>query len=165
VPALDVGAWNVPEDMLATVHKGEIVIPANFAEGIRGSGFVKNLAAASEPTIPKFDVGAWNVPEDMLATVHKGEIVIPTSFAEGVRSAAASVPKFDAGAWRLPGDAAAIVNKSEAASRREEVSAGDVHLHVHAIDAAGVRKWMEDNGEHIAAALKKQSRNFHPAFS
>jgi hypothetical protein len=38
VPSLDVGAWNVPQDMLANVHAGEMVVPANFASGMRGGG-------------------------------------------------------------------------------------------------------------------------------
>lgn len=35
--SLDVGAWSIPKDMVAQVHKGEMVIPANFAEGLRGA--------------------------------------------------------------------------------------------------------------------------------
>jgi hypothetical protein len=33
--SLDVGAWNVPSDMVARVHKGETVMPATFASGFR----------------------------------------------------------------------------------------------------------------------------------
>jgi hypothetical protein len=36
--SLDVGAWNVPRDMTANIHKGETVVPTNFAEGMRQSG-------------------------------------------------------------------------------------------------------------------------------
>lgn len=38
VPALATGAWNIPQDMGANLHAGEMVIPASFAEGIRGAG-------------------------------------------------------------------------------------------------------------------------------
>lgn len=38
VPSLDVGAWNVPRDMMANIHAGEMVVPANFASGMRGGG-------------------------------------------------------------------------------------------------------------------------------
>jgi len=33
--SLDVGAWNVPGDMAAVVHKGEMVVPATYSEGLR----------------------------------------------------------------------------------------------------------------------------------
>ena len=36
--ALDVGAWNLPGNLVAQLHQGEMVIPANFAEGLRQSG-------------------------------------------------------------------------------------------------------------------------------
>ncbi|HEX3429548.1 MAG TPA: hypothetical protein VHT03_01570 [Rhizomicrobium sp.] len=34
--ALDVGAWNLRSDMPALLHKGEMVVPENFASGLRG---------------------------------------------------------------------------------------------------------------------------------
>jgi hypothetical protein len=33
--SFDVGAWNLPHDMTARVHKGETIMPANFAAGFR----------------------------------------------------------------------------------------------------------------------------------
>ena len=36
--SLDVGAWNLPHDMPANLHAGEMVIPQNFAEGLRSGG-------------------------------------------------------------------------------------------------------------------------------
>lgn len=35
---LAVGAWDIPRDMLALVHKGETVVPRTFAEGMREGG-------------------------------------------------------------------------------------------------------------------------------
>jgi hypothetical protein len=36
--SLDVGAWNVPQDMVAQIHKGETVVPTSFAQGLRQNG-------------------------------------------------------------------------------------------------------------------------------
>lgn len=35
LPALDKGTWNVPQDMTANIHKGEIVVPEPFADKMR----------------------------------------------------------------------------------------------------------------------------------
>lgn len=35
VPKLDTGAWNLPSDMLAMVHKGETVLPVGLAQNFR----------------------------------------------------------------------------------------------------------------------------------
>ncbi len=36
--SLDVGAWEVPRDMPAFLHQGEMVVPTNFAQGVRENG-------------------------------------------------------------------------------------------------------------------------------
>lgn len=36
--SFDVGAWNLPGDMVAQVHKGEMIIPAPFADDLRRNG-------------------------------------------------------------------------------------------------------------------------------
>lgn len=38
--SLDVGAWNVPQNMPAYLHAGEMVVPADFASGLRSGGGV-----------------------------------------------------------------------------------------------------------------------------
>jgi hypothetical protein len=35
--SLAVGAWNLPKDMPANLHAGEMVVPSNFASGLRNS--------------------------------------------------------------------------------------------------------------------------------
>jgi hypothetical protein len=37
VPGLAVGAWNLPNDMVAQLHAGESVLPADFASGFRSA--------------------------------------------------------------------------------------------------------------------------------
>ncbi len=36
--SFDVGSYNVPSDMLANIHQGEMIIPKPFADSIRGGG-------------------------------------------------------------------------------------------------------------------------------
>lgn len=36
--SFDVGAWELPHDMPAMLHKGEMVVPRDFASGLRGAG-------------------------------------------------------------------------------------------------------------------------------
>ncbi len=40
MPALEVGAWNIPGIMPALLHPGEMVIPEQFAEGARKTGVI-----------------------------------------------------------------------------------------------------------------------------
>ena len=35
LPSFDIGTPTVPHDMVAQIHKGETIVPATFAEGIR----------------------------------------------------------------------------------------------------------------------------------
>jgi hypothetical protein len=37
IPSADVGMWSVPADMLAFIHRGETILPANFASGFRSA--------------------------------------------------------------------------------------------------------------------------------
>jgi hypothetical protein len=39
LPSFDIGSYNVPSDMVANVHKGEMIIPASQAAQIRSGGF------------------------------------------------------------------------------------------------------------------------------
>jgi molybdenum-dependent DNA-binding transcriptional regulator ModE len=38
LPSFDVGSYNVPNDMMANIHKGEMIVPAKQAEQIRQGG-------------------------------------------------------------------------------------------------------------------------------
>lgn len=36
LPSFDAGAWSLPADMIAQVHKGEMIVPAGLADKVRG---------------------------------------------------------------------------------------------------------------------------------
>ena len=36
--SFDVGSWNLPGDMVAKVHQGEMTIPKTFADDLRSNG-------------------------------------------------------------------------------------------------------------------------------
>jgi hypothetical protein len=46
--SLDVGAWEIPQNMPAFLHKGEMVVPENFANGLRGAG--NNISNGGDTT-------------------------------------------------------------------------------------------------------------------
>ena len=76
--------------------------------------------------------GGWEVPRDTLAMVHEQEMILPADLSNRIRNMT------DSG------------------------GGGDVHLHVHALDASSVKKLFMSNGAAIASALSKQARNFNP---
>jgi hypothetical protein len=43
IASLDVGAWNVPGDMVAQIHQGEMVVPQTFAQGLRDGSLGGNV--------------------------------------------------------------------------------------------------------------------------
>jgi hypothetical protein len=89
--SFDVGSWQVPEDMPAQVHKGEMVIPATHASSLRSAigkaGDFSSLVMAAKGSSGAIglEVGAWNIPSTMTATLHEGEAVVPKPFAAGLR--------------------------------------------------------------------------------
>jgi hypothetical protein len=59
--SLDVGAWNVPQNMPAFLHAGEMVVPQNFASDLRdgggvggGDSYVINISAIDTQTGAQF---------------------------------------------------------------------------------------------------------------
>lgn len=59
--SFDVGAWELPHDMVAQVHKGEMIVPANFSDGLRsalGGGIGDMQSASSGDTHVHFHVSA-----------------------------------------------------------------------------------------------------------
>ncbi len=75
--------------------------------------------------------GGWVVPGDQLAMVHEKEMILPRHLSEGLQGMIAG----------------------------GNSGSGDVHLHVHAIDAGGVRDFFKQNQFELAAALRQAHRN------
>ncbi|UHC16069.1 cell wall hydrolase [Methylobacterium currus] len=103
--------------------------PAAAGPALAGEATVAAAAAA----IPSFAVGAWALPGDTLANVHRGEMIVP----------AAATP------WAQSLMAQAAGGKAGSAP----ASAGDVHFHVSAVDAAGVKAFFRANARHIMEAI------------
>ena len=80
-----------------------------------------------------FAVGAWDIPDDGITKVHKGETILNATDAENFRNA------------REGGGMG---------------GAGDMHLHINALDGADVRRVLMDNGGNLVRSLKNQARNF-----
>jgi len=79
--ALDVGAWEIPQNMPALLHKGEMVVPENFASGLRGNSLAGSAAMTSNvnysPTINLQNPQTWQSllrghTSDIVAAVNSG---------------------------------------------------------------------------------------------
>jgi hypothetical protein len=79
----------------------------------------------------QYDIGTDSVPHDGFAMIHAGERIIPSDQNERLTTALE-------GGGKMP---------------VQSQSMGDVHLHVHAIDAKGVAQFMGQYKHHIRAAL------------
>lgn len=83
-----------------------------------------------------FAVGAWELPDDGITKVHKGETILNATDSNKFRKAAENMDGGGAG------------------------GGGDMHLHISAVDAEGVRRLMMDNGGALVRSIQAQARNF-----
>jgi hypothetical protein len=110
---------------------GAVGVGASVAAGV----------AALAGSLPRFDKGSWELPSmgnfdgkgGFPALVHPGEMIIPAGPAAAVRSAA-----------KGGGDQGAAA------------PGGDVHLHVHAMDAQSVTRLFQNNGRDFAKIIAQQ---------
>jgi hypothetical protein len=51
LPSFDTGTFRVPNDMIANIHKGEMIIPAREAEQIRSGGMMGGVSIVQNVTI------------------------------------------------------------------------------------------------------------------
>lgn len=109
--------------------------PAAAGPALAGEATVAAAAAA----IPSFAIGTWALGGDTLASVHKGEMIVP----------AAATP------WAQ----ALMANAASGSGTDSSGGAGkDVHFHVSAMDAAGVKQFFRSNGRHIIGAINEGVR-------
>jgi hypothetical protein len=89
---LAVGSWNIPGDMVAQIHKGEMIIPADYADRLRAGGgsLGQALGMMVGRKLPHFELGAYEIAHDMAGFLHRGEQVIPANYADGLRAAGGS---------------------------------------------------------------------------
>ena len=66
----DVGSWSIPEDQMAMVHQGEIIVPRTFSEGIRRGELSLssngNVSKSESPLYVTVNVGGSVVTENQL---------------------------------------------------------------------------------------------------
>lgn len=75
VPGFAVGAWDLPSDTLAKVHKGEMIIPAQAAEGAR----------------KMFSTGGWTVPRDLVANAATSSDIVSMSLSTKMVASASNM--------------------------------------------------------------------------
>jgi hypothetical protein len=90
--------------------------------------------ADSPDSAAQYAVGSDSVPRDGLSIIHRNERIMPSDQNERITRAVESV-----------GDSTRMAPASG--------FGGDVHLHVHAIDASGVQKFLNDNKHGIRSAV------------
>ena len=66
----DVGSWSIPEDQMAMVHQGEIIVPRTFSEGIRRGELSLssngNVSKSESPLYVTVNIGGSVVTENQL---------------------------------------------------------------------------------------------------
>jgi len=81
--SLDVGAWNLNKDTVAQLHKGEMVVPATFAQGLRDGG--GSLAGGNSNVSVNFSVSAID-SRDMNQFFKENGGIIAKTVAEQMRN-------------------------------------------------------------------------------
>lgn len=69
------GSWDLPKDMIAQIHAGEMIIPAKVAHAVRGvlsKGTVANLATCSQPVYNHVDARSYSTTS---STTFTGDII------------------------------------------------------------------------------------------
>ena len=101
-------------------------------------------AGAAFAAVMAYDIfsaaGGFDIPAGLnpITQLHEREMVLPASIADPLR--------------------AGLAGNSRA-------GAGDTHIHIHTMDAQGVRAFLLKNKDAVADAGRAAARNLHPAFA
>lgn len=82
LPSFATGAWNLPHDMVAQVHAGEMIVPRDIAERLRGGrgfgpGAAGDAAGGGGGTVVIVNIGDFHGTEDNIRSLSRqlGEVV------------------------------------------------------------------------------------------
>jgi hypothetical protein len=174
----DTGAWEIPGDMPAIIHKGEMIIPAAQAGYLRtalqGAPTARGSARAMSPTDALFSMKA------------QSNSSAPVGMREGLASISAlfsNIPKLDVGAWDISHDLVANIHKGEAVvpaafagearargfglggNTTNNQAGGDSQVHlnfaptINAPEAMGLNALLTREGDTMKAWLQNAYRN------
>lgn len=70
----DVGSYNIPEDQFGMVHKGEIIVPRTFAEGIRSGELTlgSNRTSNNAINVNVVVTGSVTTEKELVSTIYNG---------------------------------------------------------------------------------------------
>jgi len=94
--------------------------------------------------LASYDVGTNFVEKDQVAKIHEGERVMTKGENQIFTN---------------------VMRQAQDPTNKPSASEGDIHLHVHAIDAAGVKKFFMNNKHVVAGAVRSAARNGDSSFN
>ena len=70
----DVGSYNIPQDQFGMVHKGEIIVPRTFAEGIRAGELTlgSNRTSNNAINVNVVVTGSVKTEKELVSTIYNG---------------------------------------------------------------------------------------------
>ena len=70
----DVGSYNIPQDQFGMVHKGEIIVPRTFAEGIRSGELTlgSNRTSNNAINVNVVVTGSVKTEKELVSTIYNG---------------------------------------------------------------------------------------------
>lgn len=133
------GIMNSAWEAMAGAYKAMVGIPyvGPFIAPVAAGGAFAAVAGMASNI--RSAAGGYDIPGSVnpLTQLHAREMVLPAKYADVIRGL------------------------SEGGGGGGGAS-GDVHLHVHSLDAKGVQDWFRNNAHVLAPALRRNARNFAP---